>query len=291
MDKKNKIGFLILHYLTIDITNKCVDSILENIDTKDFCIIIVDNGSPNGTGEILKKIYRDNDRVTVILEKTNLGFARGNNVGFQYAKEVEKCNFICMLNNDTQIKQKNFINSLLNEYHKYKYAVVGPQIRLLDGSVSPQVRRLGTIKMYQKEKIRIQLAYIMIHFGIDLAIFPKLYRKIFKRGMEAYFPVCIKNGYVEDVVLEGCCLIFTPVYLEKFSGIDDRTFMYREEELLYIRLLKNNMKSLYSENIWIDHLENGSTDVAYKRNKVRKIFQYKNQIQSLKILIKEMKEI
>ena len=287
----NKIGFVILHYLVFETTKKCVESIMESVDTNQYCIIIVDNGSGNGSGEKLQALYKGHDNITVVLNSQNLGFARGNNVGFKYAKEIEKCDFICMMNNDTILEQKDFSQSIVNEYKNYDCAVMGPQVLMSDNTVILQARKLGTVKMYQRELLRLHIAEFMIKFGIDISVFPKLVRKILKKEIKAYFPVSVENGIIENVVLEGCCLIFTPIYLRMFDGIDDRTFMYREEELLYVRLMKHHLKSLYSEKIHIKHLEDVSTDSAMTSDREKKKFIYKNEIQSLKILILEMQSV
>lgn len=286
-----KIGFVILHYLVFETTKKCVESILESVDTNRYCVIIVDNGSGNGSGEKLQALYQEYDNITVILNSQNLGFARGNNVGFKYAKEIEKCNFICMMNNDTILEQKDFSHNIVKEYKNYDCAVIGPQVLMSDNTVTLKARKLGTVKMYQRELFRIQIAEFMIGFGIDISIFPKLVRKIFKKEIKAYFSVTVENEIIENVVLEGCCLIFTPAYLRMFDGIDDRTFMYREEELLYVRLMKHHLKSLYSEKLHIKHLEDVSTDSALTTDRKKKKFKYKNEIKSLKILVQEMKSI
>ena len=72
--------------------------------------------------------------------------------------------------------------------------------------------------------------------------------------------------------------------------MDDRTFLYREEELLSIRLKKHNLNSVYSPNLQILHNEDSSTNAITKSNRKKQIFVDKNLINSTKILIKELKE-
>lgn len=284
------IVFLILHYLTFEMTERCVDSVLRNVDTTNFSIIIVDNGSNNGSGERLQARYKEYDTITVLINPDNLGFARGNNIGFCYAKKNVPCDFICMMNNDTILEQRDFMRCVVEEYENTNCAVIGPQIVSADGSITVNARRLGTVRMYQGERLRLQIASAMIHVGIDMAVFPKMLRKIFKKEIRAYFPIDEREGSVEDVVLEGCCLIFTPEYVKRFDGIDDRTFMYGEEELLYTRLKKHRLKSLYSKKLRIRHLEDVSTDMAFRTRRRKKKFEYKNGAYSLGILIQEMKD-
>ncbi|MHC4944341.1 MAG: glycosyltransferase family 2 protein [Planctomycetota bacterium] len=61
---------------------------------KDFEVIVVDNGSRDGS---LALIEREFSWVKVIALEKNEGFARGNNVGFEASKAV----YVATLNNDT----------------------------------------------------------------------------------------------------------------------------------------------------------------------------------------------
>ena len=99
--KKSKICFLILNYITYDETVKCVESIFNNIDTKNFDIVIVDNCSPDKSGEKLVNRYINNSNIHVLLNKDNIGFLAGNNVGYIYARNKLNSEFIVMLNSDT----------------------------------------------------------------------------------------------------------------------------------------------------------------------------------------------
>ena len=80
-----KIVFIILHYLAEEETYRSVDSIKNKIDVEEYKIVIVDNGSPDQSGERLQRKYSNESKIDVILTGKNLGFAKGNNVGFKYA--------------------------------------------------------------------------------------------------------------------------------------------------------------------------------------------------------------
>lgn len=175
------------------------------------------------------------------------------------------------------------------EYQKFHSAVIGPAIILSDDSKIVEARKIGERYKYQRERRNIIIAYLMLHIGVDITFLLKLCRKIVPLELKAYYPIEIKDKHAVDVVLQGCCWIFTPIYVQQFDGIDDRTFMYREEELLYMRLKKHNMQSLYSENLEIKHLGGATTSTVYNVPRKRKLFRYKNEIRSLKMLIDEMR--
>ena len=84
------VVFVILNYNSIYDTEEAIEYISANVDTDNYGVVIVDNASPNGDGEELKQYYSDNTNVVVIQSEENLGFARGNNLGFAYAKIAKK---------------------------------------------------------------------------------------------------------------------------------------------------------------------------------------------------------
>ena len=78
------VCFVILHYMALDETILCVESIRDSVEGEKK-IIIVDNCSPNGTIKGLEEHYQDAADVDVLETGENLGFAKGNNFGYAYA--------------------------------------------------------------------------------------------------------------------------------------------------------------------------------------------------------------
>ena len=128
-----KIVFVILHYLAIDETYKSVDSIEKKIDTDMYKIVIVDNASPDKSGALLKEHYKNDDHVEVLLNQENLGFARGNNVGFRYAEKTWNPSYIVLMNNDVYLLDDDFLEKVEKEYKRSQFAVLGPMILSADG--------------------------------------------------------------------------------------------------------------------------------------------------------------
>lgn len=285
-----KFAFLILHYLAVDETVNCVESITKNINYENYEIIIVDNASTNGTGEYLKDKYSNIDNISVILNDKNLGFAKGNNVGFLYAVKELKCDYVCMINNDTLINQENFIDIIIDKYNEFGVAVMGPKIKQKDGKYTPILPPLKSLSFYKKALICDYINLLKIYIGFDNVSLMNVLNKLIGRIPDDNSNINIDvNGEYKDVLLHGCCLIFTPNYIKKFVGINSKTFLFREEELLYIRLQINNLHSLYTGDLEITHLEDAATNMIKKKNRDKKIFMCKNRISSTKILIQEMK--
>lgn len=261
-----KIVFLILHYMSIDDTIKCVDSIEKKCDNKNYEIVIVDNNSKNNTGEELLEKYKKNKKIHVILNKENLGFSGGNNIGFRYIKENLDADYIVMMNNDTFLIQDDFYKQIDLEYERSKCAVIGPKIFLNDG-ISNNGYELPSIKFFKNQLWILRILKILNVFYLD-----KLAYKLFSNKNRN--AAC--DNRKEDVVLHGCLLIFTNEYISRFDGLEELTFLYGEEELLYLRLKENNLLSVYNPKIKIHHSEDGATNLASKNwhDKQKRLYKY-----------------
>lgn len=79
-----KISFIIPVYNVEKYLNECVDSILGQL-TDDCEIILVDDGSPDGSGAICDKYAAEDSRVKVVHQK-NGGLANARNTGLDHAQ-------------------------------------------------------------------------------------------------------------------------------------------------------------------------------------------------------------
>lgn len=150
MSEKKKFGFVVLHYCTLDMTKKCIAAIQEKMAQADYEIVVVDNASGNGTGKNLAECYKDTEHVSVLLSKENLGFAKGNNLGYVYAREELHCDFICVMNNDVILLQDNFAQLVEAAYEAHQFAVMGPHIELKDGRENAMYYEIASIEGLKK---------------------------------------------------------------------------------------------------------------------------------------------
>lgn len=84
------LSVITLTYNNLEYTRNFIESLYKN--TKDFELIVVDNGSIDGTVDYLKNL-KD---IKVIYNKENQGYAKGNNQGVALAEGK----YIAFLNND-----------------------------------------------------------------------------------------------------------------------------------------------------------------------------------------------
>ena len=98
MESLPQVSIIILNYNGIKFVERCLKSVL-NTDYPLFEVIFVDNGSTDGSPELVQKLFGEDKRLRIILNKENLGFTGGNNVGIK----MSKGEYIVLLNNDTEV--------------------------------------------------------------------------------------------------------------------------------------------------------------------------------------------
>lgn len=108
-DKHPRVSIIILNFNGLALTKECVDSVLK-IDYPIYNIIIIDNDSRAREGEKLKEYYQH--QAITIINRRNLGYAGGNNVGIRYALKNICADYVLILNNDT-IVHPSFLKQMI----------------------------------------------------------------------------------------------------------------------------------------------------------------------------------
>lgn len=118
--KPPKVSIVILNWNGYQDTISCLESINKLVITNfELEAIVVDNASSNNS---VDKIRKNFPKIKIIKNRTNLGFAEGNNVGIRSAIE-NGADYILVLNNDT-ILDKNLVLEFLKSAQKHNKAGV-----------------------------------------------------------------------------------------------------------------------------------------------------------------------
>lgn len=266
--------------MTID----CINNILQLSNNSK--IIIVDNCSPNDSGEQLSSHYKNNPRVDVVINKKNEGFAKGNNVGYLLAKKNYNPDYIVVSNNDVIITQHDFESTISSFMEKKGIDVCGPDILTPDMfHQNPLAYNTITTKKLKKtiflNKIKLALFSVPAFFNL-YARYRRKHRVIV--GSE------IPPNDTYDCVLHGSFIVFGKKYISNephaFLPV---TNMYGEEYILYDYLKKKSYQIGLCSEAQILHLGGKSTTLQW--GDVERIkFRFKNSTDSLTILLKFRKQ-
>ncbi|MDD6826392.1 MAG: glycosyltransferase [Oscillospiraceae bacterium] len=258
------VSFVILHYMSFDITQQCVDLLLKNFSSEKISVVIVDNASPNRTGKKLEEYYKEEQRCKVIINDKNYGFATANNIGYSFVKKNFKPDFIVVMNNDVFISDPDFIVKLYDIYSKSNFYLLGPDIL----SKKTQMHQNPLRKQnYTSKELDDHIKKLNFILKFPLAFF---IREQVKYCLNSYFDR-LKNesenfSNYNNPVLHGACIIYSKKYIEvEEEAFCIGTFMYGEEYLLHNKCMRKNYKKIiYDTSLKVTHLDGFSTDLIHK---------------------------
>lgn len=240
------VSIIIVNYNTRDLLKNCLISIYKHTTEIDFEVIVSDNGSVDGSIEMLKKEF---PQVVLIENNANLGFGTANNRGLAVAKGK----YIFYLNSDTIL-----LNNAVKLFYDYwetspeKESIGALGCNLFDGEGNvggswsgfpdPHTMLIDTIKMnYGLLKI-----LVLRFFGKNIAI-PAENKKVPLK----------KVGDVD-------CIFGADLFLmnDKYAYFDENIWMYVEEADLQFQLMLAGKKRLLIDGPEIIHLEEQSSVVS-----------------------------
>ena len=235
------LSIIIVSFNTKDLLVSCIKSILDYTKGERFEIIVVDNGSKDGSAEAAKRLG-----VRVIENNNNPGFATANNQGFK----VSNGKYILFLNSDTIIH-----DNVLGEMTAWmklnsKAGATTCALKNKDGSMQATGGYFPTLLSVFSWMTIQDLPFID---SIIKPFHPYHTKSLFFKGDSFY-----KSEKELDWVT-GAYLMSRRDVLEQTGGWDEKFFMYVEEVDLCYRIKKLGYKIRYLPKWSITHLGGASS--------------------------------
>lgn len=286
-------AFLILHYQTVELTKQCIKNIIDYFSDKKIIICIVDNASPNKSGELLKKEYVNANNVKILKSTTNQGFAKGNNIGFNYLKTNYEIDFMIVLNNDVTITDKLFLRKINKIYEKEQFDVIGPDIYApkLKQHQNPQEYNLPNPASYEYWILRYKQLlwkektsyYIKYPFRKAYSLFCANQTAKIEQESED-INKRYENNTIYNCILHGACIIFSKNFInQRDYAFYPETFMYFEEHILSLQCINKGYKIMYSPEIKVEHLCHATTESVFDKKEQQRWFFYKQATKSMSV--------
>ena len=227
-------SIIIVNYNTSDLLLKCLRSIEENDTSLNKEIIVVDNNSSDDSIKLLNKKY---PKVKVIVNSSNLGYAKANNIG----AKVAKGDYLLLLNSDTIIN-KGAISKLVSRASQDNSAISSCMLLNSDNSIQPQGGSLPSLCNL----------FAWMLFIDDLPILSRLINRYQQRDANFF------NKDQQPGWLSGTALLIKRDLFEKLDGLDENIFMYAEDVEFCVRANLANHQANYYYQPSIVHLGQGS---------------------------------
>jgi len=128
-------AIVVLNYNGIDVTKKFFSHLYEH--TENFHVIIIDNGSDDGSVEYLSDLSSNKDNITLVCNDSNLGVIGGRNQGFNiYQSLADRPSYLSYLDND-QFVQSGWLQHHHDVLEQSNADVVGVEAWLMSNSFLP----------------------------------------------------------------------------------------------------------------------------------------------------------
>jgi hypothetical protein len=134
MKPTSEVSIVIVSWNVRLLLEACIDSILATCSDLDYEIVVVDNASADGTGEMIRTRF---PWVRLILNIDNVGFARANNQGFREARGE----YVFILNPDTLLFPETLASLVGRLRENRSLGMVGPKIITEDGTLQQSCAR------------------------------------------------------------------------------------------------------------------------------------------------------
>jgi len=223
--ERPKVSIIVLNWNNYNDTKRCLGSI-KKIDYPNYKVIVVDNGSNDGSREKLKREF---PFYTFILNRKNLGYAGGNNVGIKRAMN-KSLDINLILNNDTKIINPKFLDEAVSQMERNpSIGIMGPKVLNPGGNIQDTILFVPTLLNSIKES---------------------LFFKIHKKTK--------KNYNIPQFVgaVSGVCWLIRREVIQNIGLLDEDYFMYVEEKDYCYRAEKAGWKIIYYPVESIIHYKN-----------------------------------
>jgi len=239
------VTLIVLNWNGEEIIKGCLESLLKT-KYPNFKTVVVDNASKDKSVEIIRKYFKG--KVDLIVNKENLGFSKGMNVGIRYVLRKYKPSYVGLLNNDLLFPDKFWLLKIVKVMENDKsIGVASPMFIFPDG----RVQRVG-------EKLGNNIVSIIIR--VLTALPEKEYKKKPK-------------GIKEVDIFLGAAPIFRAEMLKKLGLLDERYSPFLCEEVEYsYRLKKHGYKSVTVCDSEVIHLLSYSMKKMTKEEKKKDLF-------------------
>ena len=217
----------------------CLRSIFEKGQRMGGEVIVVDNGSWDGSREEVKKVFLS---AHLIENEKNFGFAKAVNQGLQKASGK----YALLLNPDTQVK-RGAIEQLVSLMDTHLEAgAVGAQLLNTDGSKQNSIANFPS------------LATELLNKSLLRWLFPKKFP-----GKERNYREPIE---VDSVI--GACMMVRRDALDRVGLLDEDYFLFLEETDWCYRMKKAGWKIYHVPQAEVYHFQGKSAEAVKKRARV-----------------------
>ncbi len=240
------LGIVVVNYNVRDFLRECLASVFESRGDLTFKVCVVDNGSNDGSADMVAEEYPQ----VRLIRTENRGYAVGNNLGlraFGFSQEgttgSDAPRFALLLNADTVLPPSALAEMIKFMEDRPEAGVSGPRLVRADGSLDKACRRsfpTPEVALYRLS-------------GLS-RLFPNSER--FGRYNLTYLSADLTTE-LDSVV--GAFMLIRGEVLAEIGLLDERYFMYAEDLDFCYRAKQRGWQVWYNAGVTILHYKGQSS--------------------------------
>ena len=245
------IGVVVINYHSEEKTIEFVRTELAKIRS-DYAVVIVDNGSTELSRDRLLEAFKGTDQyVFVAPSDENLGFARGNNLGAEVARNQFSPDVLLFANNDIRLVDLDTVDRMAAKLKSLDEAgALGPKVVGLDG--------------------RLQSPEPFISFwDRHVALYWRNLLPFKSKPFWVEYSQTAEEGYHYRV--SGSFFMVKAEDYFACGEMDPNTFLYSEEMILSERLRKIGKGVYYYPEVSVVHEHGATTRKYYDKVRIREL--------------------
>lgn len=246
-----QVSVVIVNWNTRDLLQRALGSLYSESEGVSFETIVVDNGSNDGSGELIRKEW---PTVNLVSLPVNRGFAVANNIGFARSRGE----YVLLLNSDTVVL-KTTLSGLSTFLDERKGAgCVGAKHLNPDSSLQRSMDHFPSLLN-------------------DFVSYTELYRLSFVQHLlRERFPWWSDHNTAREVDwVNGACMMVRRTVIEEVGGLDENFFIYGEELDWCYRMRKAGWQVYFTPASEVIHLGGQAMNSAADR---RVVLKYSGQL-------------
>jgi GT2 family glycosyltransferase len=229
------LSVVIVNWNTREFLSRCLRSVYDSTLDLDFEVIVVDNGSTDGSQEMVRQEFPG---VSLILNTENKGFAKANNQAIRRSRGRH----VLLLNSDAFVRENTIEHTVAFMDGHPEAGVAGCKLLFEDGRLQPSCYAFPTL-----------FTEFFIAVGLD-RLFPR--SRLFGMYGMTYWDF----GDIREVdVIMGAFMLVRAIAIDEVGLMDERFFMYSEEADWCYRFRDKGWKVYFYPHVEAVHLGGGST--------------------------------
>jgi len=265
LKRKVDLSVVILSYNTKELLRNCLRSVFASkAGGYQIEVIVVDNASPDSSPKMVKEEFPE---AKLIVNKENLGFAKGNNLALQRANG----RYILFLNSDTEVTPEAFRKMIVFMDKNPKVGASTPKTMLFSGGMDPDCHR----------GFPTPWASFCYFLGLE-RLFPrsKFFGRYHKFYLDLNRPHEIDAGF-------GTFMFVRKETLAQVGNWDETYFFYGEDLDLFYRIKKAGWKVMFYPEPLVIHHKGASSGLRKESKGVTKASK-ETRISTAKASVKAM---